>query len=119
MPEAVLQRIETVYRVELAKSCSAAANERLFYQGVVEACITWALSFHRMMRPLGKMLEQDRWLVALTDRQRFLLYLNAAANSSEDFEHLSAVGGTLRSFANRLAQIWPEAVDPPYYPAFR
>ncbi|HEU5367780.1 MAG TPA: phosphotransferase [Ktedonobacterales bacterium] len=119
LPEALIQRMEARYRAELSKSCPAAANETLFYRGLVEACLTWALSFHRMMRPLEKMLEQDRCLVALTDRQRFLLYLNTAAHASETFEHLPSVGRTVHQFARRLAQRWPEAVDPPYYPAFR
>ncbi len=119
LPEALIQRMEARYRAELSKSCPAAANETLFYRGVAEACLTWALSFHRVMRPLEKMLEQDRCLVALTDRQRFLLYLNAAAHASEAFEHLPALGHTVRLCARRLAQRWPEAVDPPYYPAFR
>jgi hypothetical protein len=85
---------------------------------VVEACITWALNFHAHLRPLDKMLVQDRSLVALTDRQRFLLYVNAAADASEQFGHMRATGGSLRAIATRLAQIWPEAVEPAYYPAF-
>jgi hypothetical protein len=119
LPAALIERMEAIYRAELSKGCPAAADETLFHQGIAEACLTWALNFHHMMRPLGKMLEQDRHLVALTDRQRFLLYLHAAAHASKEFEHLPAIGRTMRSFANRLAQLWPEAADPPYYPAFR
>ncbi len=97
LPETLIQRMEARYRAELSQGCPAAANEALFYRGVVEACMTWALSFHRMMRPLGKMLEQDRCLVALTDRQRFLLYLNAAAHASEVFGHLPSIGRAYRA----------------------
>lgn len=118
LPETMLQRAEALYRAELAQACPAAADDTLFYNGVVEMCITWALNFHAQMRPLEKMLERDRSLVALTDRQRFLLYLNAAAHASEEFAHMRATGTTLRAITTRLAQIWPEAVDPPYYPAF-
>jgi len=25
----------------------------------------------------------------------------------------------LRAIADKLAELWPEAVEPPYYPAFR
>jgi hypothetical protein len=85
---------------------------------VTEACIYWALSFHKWMRPLEKMLEQDRHMVALTDRQRSLLYVRAAAHASEEFAHLRATGATLRAIASRLAERWPEAGDPLYYPAF-
>lgn len=118
LPATLIARLEARYRTELAQGCSAAADEGLFSRGVVEACLTWALSFHQMMRPLGKMLEQDRALIALTDRQRFLLYLQAAAEASERWGHLPAIGRTVRACASRLAERWPEAVDPPYYPAF-
>ncbi len=113
-----MQRAEAVYRAELARACPAAADDMLFYRAVVEACITWVLNFHTYLRPLAKLLEQDRSLVALTDHQRFLLYVNAAARASEQFEHLRAIGASLRAIARNLAQIWPEAVEPPYYPAF-
>ncbi len=117
LPENIMQRVETAYRAELVKGCPAAADDTLFYHGMVEACVTWALNFH-FMRPLEKMLEQDRHLVALTDRQRFLLYLNSAVRASAEFDHLPATGATLRAIADRLAQLWPEATNPPYYPAF-
>jgi hypothetical protein len=99
------------------KGCPTAADDTFFYHGVVEACVTWALNF-QFMRPLEMMLERDRHLVALTDRQRFLLYLNSAAHASQEFNHLPATGTTLHAIADRLAQLWPEANDPPYYPAF-
>jgi hypothetical protein len=119
LPAALVERMEAVYRAELARGCPAAVDDRQFYRGVVGACVAWALNFHHMIRPLEKMLEQDRALVALTDRQRFLLYLHAAISAAETFDHLPAVAGTLRACAGRLAEQWPEAADPPYYPAFR
>lgn len=61
----------------------------------------------------------DRALVALTDRQRFVLYPRAAVSVAETFGHLPAVRRTLRACADRLAKRWPEAIDPPYYPAFQ
>ncbi len=119
MPESIMRRAEAAYRAELARACPVATDDTLFYHAVTEACITWALNFHVMMRPLEKMLEQDRHLVALTDRQRFLLYVRTAAGASEEFGHLRATGTTLRAIASRLVDLWPEAIDPPYYPAFR
>ncbi len=117
LPEVIMQRAEAAYRAELVEGCPEAADDTLFYHGVVEACVTWVLNF-QFMRPLEKMLERDRRLVALTDRQRFLLYLNSAVRASEEFAHLQATGATLHAIADRLAQLWPEANDPPYYPAF-
>ncbi|GHO56880.1 phosphotransferase [Ktedonobacter robiniae] len=118
MPEPLIERMETVYRAELVKGCPEAADDALFYRGLVGACITWALSFHAMMRTLEKMLEQDRLLIALTDRQRFLLYLNSAVQACASFGYLHAVGDTLHACAKQLTQRWPEAANPPYYPAF-
>ena len=113
-----MRRAEAVYRAELARACSAASDSVLFYRAVAECCVYWALNFHKWLRPLEKMLTQDRHLVALTDRQRSLLYLQAAAHACAEFAHLPATGATLRTFASGLAQLWPAAVDPPYYPAF-
>ena len=118
MPESLIERMETVYRTELVKGCPAAEDDALFYRGLVGACVAWALSFHAMMRPLEKMLEQDRLLIALSDRQRFLLYLNSAAQACTSFGHLQAVGDTLCACARQLTRRWPEATNPPYYPAF-
>lgn len=118
LPDHIMQRAETAYRTELARECPEAADDTLFYQAVVEMCIYWALAFHKHLRPLEKMLAQDRSLVALTDRQRFLLYVNAAADASEQFGHMRATGASLRAIAAKLAQLWPDAVEPPYYPAF-
>ncbi|GHO78571.1 hypothetical protein KSD_63420 [Ktedonobacter sp. SOSP1-85] len=118
MPEPLIERMETAYRAELVKGCSAAGDDALFYRGLVGACVTWALSFHAMIRPLEKMLEQDRLLIALTDRQRFLLYLNSAVQACASFGYLQAVGDTLHACAKQLTQRWPEAASPPYYPAF-
>lgn len=118
LPAAIMQRAENAYRTELARMCPAAADDRRFYHAVVEACITWVLNFHAHLRPLEKMLALPLIHVALTDRQRFLLYVNTAADASEQLSHMRATGASLRAIASKLTQIWPEAVDPPYYPAF-
>lgn len=118
IPEAIMQRAENAYRAELARTCPAASDDTLFYHGIAETCIYWSLSFHAWMRPLKEMLVQDHHSVALTDRQRSLLYVQAAARASEEFNHLRALGTTQRAIADELAARWPEAVEPPYYPAF-
>lgn len=75
LPEALLGRLEASYRTELVRGCPAADDDGLFARGVVETSVTWALTVHHLTRPLEKLLEQDRALVALTNRRRFLLYL--------------------------------------------
>lgn len=114
-----MQRAEAAYRTELTRACPVAADDTCFYRAVAESCVYWALSFHKWMRPLEKMLAQDRHLVALSDRQRSLLYLQEAVRACTEFTHLPATGATLRALPPRLAPLWPEAADPPYYPAFR
>ncbi|HEY1354241.1 MAG TPA: DUF2087 domain-containing protein [Ktedonobacteraceae bacterium] len=118
LPDEIMQRAETTYRAKLARACPEATDDKRFYQAVVEACVTWALNFHTHIRPLEKMLAQDRSLVALTDRQQLLLYLNAAAHACAEFGHMPATGTSLRAMATRLSHLWPEAVEPPCYPAF-
>lgn len=119
IPEAIMQRAENAYRTELARACPAASDDTLFCHGVAEVCIYWSLSFQAWMCPLEEMLVQEHHSVALTDRQRSLLYVQAAARAAEEFNHFRALSTTLRAIADELAARWPEAVEPPYYPAFR
>ncbi|GHO46754.1 phosphotransferase [Ktedonospora formicarum] len=119
IPDPLVQRLEDRYRVELARACPAASDDTLFKHSMAEACITWVLFFHKWICSLEKLLIQDQNIVALSDRQRFLLYMENATRSLEYANHLPALGNTLRLCAKRLTQLWPEAVDPPYYPAFR
>jgi hypothetical protein len=118
LPQHIMQRAEAAYRAELAQSCPEALDDSLFGQGMVGASIAWASGFGRFMRPLEKMLIEDRTLIALSDRQRYLLYLNNAASSSVEFGQMSATGTLLQALTAKLSARWPEAVDPPYYPAF-
>ena len=94
-------------------------DDELFGQGIVGASIAWALGFGRFMRPLEKMLIEDRTLVALSDRQRYLLYLNNATSCSQEFDKMPACGTLLQALTAKLSAHWPEAVEPPYYPAFQ
>ncbi|HEY6541010.1 MAG TPA: phosphotransferase [Ktedonobacteraceae bacterium] len=119
LPQRIMQQAEATYRAELAKGCPEAMNEEMFAQGVVGASVAWALGFHQFMRPLGKMLHEDRTLAALSDRQRYLLYLNNAALSSIELHVMPAIGAILLALTRKLSELWPEAVEPPYYPAFR
>jgi hypothetical protein len=119
LPQHIMQRAEAAYRAELAKGCPEAMNDELFAQGVVGASVAWALGFQQVMRPLEKMLHEDRTLIALSDRQRYLLYLNNAALSSKEFGKMSVTGVILQILTRKLSERWPEAVEPPYYPAFR
>lgn len=118
MPECIITRMEQAYRVELVRGCPAAADDRLFHEAVVEACVFWMLQSKKMLPPLTQMLERDRHLVGATDRERFLLRFQMAAQVSEQYGHLEALGVTALAISNRLQTLWPEAIKMPYYPAF-
>jgi hypothetical protein len=77
------------------------------------------VGFARFMRPLEQMLLEDKTLTALSDRQRFLLYTNSAAQAAEKFQAMPETGSLMQAMAEKLSTLWPEAVEPPYYPAFR
>ncbi len=119
LPQHIMQRAEATYRAELAKGCPEAMDDELFGQGIVEASIAWALGFGRFMRPLEKMLIEDRTLIALSDRQRYLLYLNNAASCSREFGKMPATGALLQALTAKLSAYWPQAAEPPYYSAFQ
>jgi hypothetical protein len=119
LPQHIMQRAEAAYRAELAQGCPEALDDSLFGQGMVGASIAWASGFGRFMRPLEKMLIEDRTLIALSDRQRYLLYLHNAASSSQEFGQMLATGTLLQALTAKLSARWPEAIEPPYYPAFQ
>ncbi|HEX6553344.1 MAG TPA: hypothetical protein VF026_11320 [Ktedonobacteraceae bacterium] len=119
MPEHVPLRMEEAYRAELVKGCPAAADDRLFYHAVVEACALWMLDWYHEF-PLAQLLEQDRMIVTSTVRQRFLMRSEILARTTEEFGHLEAFGETVRAIATKLSEVWtPDEYAMPYYPAFR
>lgn len=119
MPEHVPLRMEEAYRAELVKGCPEAADDRLFYHAVVEACAFWMLDWYHEF-PLTKLLEKDRMIVTSTVRQRFLMRSEILARTTEEFGHLEAFGETVRAMATKLSEVWmPGEYAMPYYPAFR
>ena len=119
MPEHVPLRMEEAYRAELVKGCPAAADDRLFYRAVVDACALWMLDWYHEF-PLAQLLEQDRMIVTSTVRQRFLMRSEILARTTEEFGHLEAFGETVRAIATKLSEVWtPDEYAMPYYPAFR
>lgn len=117
LPERIPPRMEVAYRTELIQGCPAANDALLFQYTLVNACVYWALAF-RPLASLSTLLQNDNAFVALSDRQRYLLIFNNVARLTEEANHLEAVGTTLRLIAGKLANLWPLAINPPYYPAF-
>lgn len=119
MPEHVPLRMEEAYRAELVKGCPEAADDRLFYQAVVEACAFWMLDWYHEF-PLAQLVKQDRPIVTSTVRQRLLMESEILARTTEEFGHLEAFGDTVRAIATKLSEVWtPEEYAMLPYPAFR
>jgi len=106
------------YRAELVRACPAAGDDRHFQRELVHCCAFW-LVWQGEWRLENARREDSRWGIS-TWRQRVLLRLDALADTTEEFNHLPAMGETARRCAERLRQIWPaEADQMPLYPAFR
>ncbi|GLV57392.1 hypothetical protein KDH_42280 [Dictyobacter sp. S3.2.2.5] len=118
IPENIALGMEARYRSELSQSCPAAADDTLFYHGLIEATISWALGFHTMV-PLEIILPQDRFIMALTDRQRYLLFFENAAHLCATHGYMQAIGETLEKLAQKMRLLWPDTEEPPCYPAFQ
>ena len=117
IPDDILTRMEVAYRIELMKGCVEAANDTLFYHAVVEACIYWMIESYKM-DPLAKNLEKDRLIAAATGRQRYLMRSDVVVKTTEEFDHMKAIGATIRAMAIKMRQLWPDMEETPYYPAF-
>ncbi|GCE25730.1 hypothetical protein KDA_12140 [Dictyobacter alpinus] len=118
IPEDITAEMEIRYRQELGRGCPAALDDALFNQGLTEACISWVLGFHSLV-PLEIILPQDRFIMALTDRQRYLLFFENAARLTATHNYLPAIGATLHALAQKMRQLWPDTEEAPYYPAFQ
>ncbi|HEY4387374.1 MAG TPA: phosphotransferase [Ktedonobacteraceae bacterium] len=119
LPAHIIHRMETSYRMELAKSCPAAHDDRLFAQAVAAASAYWTIDDCRF---LHLHLKQDwQWSPGLaTARQRFLRRFDVAREAIEASEYLQAIGKTFERIASRLREFLPpEADQMPDYPAFR
>jgi len=118
IPDAILERMEVAYRVELIKGCLEAADDTLFYHALVEACVYWMIEWYRI-DPLAKILEKDRLIATATGRQRYLMRSDVVVKTTEKFGHMKAIGATIHAMAIKMRQFWPDVEETPYYSAFR
>ena len=118
MPEHIPLLMEAAYRAELVKGCPEAGDDTLFYRAVAEASVYWMIDWYQMV-PLSKTLAKDLLIAAATDRQRYLMRSDIVARTTEDLGHMEALGATIRRMAARMRELWPDAEETPYYPAFR
>ena len=117
LPNDVLARMEAAYRVELAKGCPEAQEDRIFDAALAIACGFWLLS--TLSRDLSRAVEADRTWGIGTMRQRLLARLEAFITFAGESDQLPA----LRAMASRLLDVlhkaWPETSPLPLYPAFQ
>jgi hypothetical protein len=118
LPPYVAPMMEAAYRAQFVRGCPAAADERRFQQELVHCCAAWLIFSHTWL--LDDVHRDDfRWGIS-TWRQRVLLRLDALAGTTEEFDHLRAMGVTARRCAERLREIWRQDAGPmPLYPAFQ
>lgn len=119
LPAHIPPRMEAAYRAELVEGCPEAADDGLFYRGLLEACAVRVIQFCHDF-PLAALLEQDRPIAISTARQIVLLRFDVLADAIAQVGHLAALGATVRETAALLRARWSPDVDElPYYPAFR
>jgi hypothetical protein len=117
LPDAVVARLESVYRGELSKRCMAAQDDRLFERALVSVCAFW------LFRSFNRLFERGRdadpkWGIS-TIRQRLIARLEAFVDVSESFQQLPNLRGVAERAHAVLTKRWPETEPLPLYPAFR
>ncbi len=118
LPEQVIERMEQAYRAELVKGCPVVVDDTLYYRAVVDVCAFWVMDGFRTFS-LSKLLQQDRWIIAASDRQRFMTRATIFVHTAERFGHLPALCGTMRTILERLHALWGiNETAMAYYPAF-
>jgi hypothetical protein len=116
LPRQVIQRVEDVYREEIARGCPLATDDTLFHQEIVKACAfstLYSLQFYNNL-----WTEDDTWGIA-TIRQRVITRFELLSEASAQFDYLSVLGETAQRVAERLQALWLEIEPMPLYPAFR
>ena len=117
LPERVVAQMEAVYRTALVPGCSAAADDRLFADALVDACGYWVL--RTLVRHLPQALDEDRpWGIA-TIRPRLISRLEAFLTTAEASHRLPAMRGTAHRVLETLRRRWPATPPLALYPAFR
>jgi hypothetical protein len=117
LPETVVAQMETVYRTALVPGCSAAADDRLFEDALVDACGYWVL--RTLVRHLPQALDEDRPWGMATIRPRLVARLEAFITTAEAYHRLPAMRGTAHRVLEALRRRWPATHPLPLYPAFR
>jgi hypothetical protein len=117
IPPRIQRVMEKAYQTALSRGYAEAADDRVFYRGLVEAGARWNILhlIHRVPTALSG--DYQRGLTTL--RQQVVAWLEAFSDLSEERQQLQALGKSAREAVKRLRELWPaEVCSLPYYPAF-
>jgi hypothetical protein len=116
IPRPVVEHMERVYRRELAKAFPDAWDDRVFARGLADGMAYWALvDLARLPRAMERELA---WGVT-TYRTRLRARFHAMAETADETGCLPRLGALMHTLSAKLARLWPETGEVPYYPAFR
>ena len=117
IPGNIKPLMEAAYKSQLTNK-HPEISEGLFRRAMIEAAARWHI-FHVVHR-VPDALNGDRQRGLTTLRQQTIAWLAAFADLDEEFGEMQALGNSARRMVERLSNIWSnEAVNLPYYPAFR
>ena len=107
-----------IYRIELSRFTSAAADEKLFNQGVLDACSAWLV--YRLGWLLRDAWHDDtrHWSMG-TSRARILSALEQYGVVSRRLGGSARLLGHAERLLVELRARWPNSSPLPLYPAFR
>lgn len=118
IPQAIVVKLEAAYRAQLIRGCPAAADDRLFTQGLGDACGYSLLEWLRWWETPSTPLEDYRWGLAMI-RSRILTRLETLINTASEFDLLPHLRASASQLLTTLQTHWPNAEPMPFYPAFR
>lgn len=114
IPDSVVANMETAYRTELARGCSAAADDERYFRGVADACAYWLLE--NLAQLFERALQYEEPKGTSTNRQRLLVRMDAFQKVALRAGHLSTLQRTLEQLLEELRNRWRD--DTPLYDAF-
>lgn len=117
LPQALVLKLEAIYRTELSRACPAAADDQIYTQALTDVCgFSLLETLHWQLPPA---LEENReWGIA-TMRTRVLARLVAFIDTASAFDRLPRLRTVANELLTTLQTHWPEAEPLPLYPAFR
>lgn len=118
IPQAIVVKLESVYRAELGRTCPAAADDHLYAQALVDVC-GFVLLEETLPWQLPVALEGNRQWGLVTVRTRLLASLAAFIDTATEFDRLPQFRNAASQLLVTLQARWPEVEALPLYPAFR